>query len=250
MKMNNSVELIGFYGSDEAIACAAWTSTNRELTDEKRGRIGKLIKSLWQASHETPTERGIVHFLVNSEIASHIHILKHRIAGVNAESPRYKEVKEDKFYIPEDWEGIYCEKRFSDYLLECHGIRSVKWSEILEDYTMLGNELYHKCLEDLTPILGRQRAKESSRFFKTYNSQIQSDVIFNLRSFANFLKLRNSEHAQKEIREIAAEMERLVRAIPGDPFKNAMEIIVRKNKVMQKINDLPIEEVEKLLGIQ
>ena len=249
MRMNNSVELIGFYGSDEAIACAAWTSTNRELTDEKRGRIGKLIKSLWQASHETPTERGIVHFLVNSEIASHIHILKHRIAGVNAESPRYKEVKEDKFYIPADWSGIKCSSEifFNDVLL---ANEMTDWSTVLENYTKLGNELYHKCLEDLTPILGRQRAKESSRFFKTYNSQIQSDVIFNLRSFANFLKLRNSEHAQKEIREIAAEMERLVRAIPGDPFKNAMEIISRKNKVMQKINDLPIEEVEKLLGIQ
>jgi thymidylate synthase ThyX len=63
----------------------------------------------------------------------------------------------------------------------------------------------------LTPILGRKRAKESARYFKTYNSQIQSDVMFNMRSFANFLKLRKSEHAQKEINEIASNMLELVR---------------------------------------
>ena len=54
--MNNSVELIGYYGSDEMIACSAWTSTNRKLTDEKRKRIPKLINMLWSNGHETPFE--------------------------------------------------------------------------------------------------------------------------------------------------------------------------------------------------
>lgn len=243
MKMNNSVELIGFYGSDEAIACSAWTSTSRELTEDKKNRIGTLVKRLWKEGHESPYEKGVIHFLVNTEIASHIQICKHRISSLNSESARYKELKEDKFYIPDDWADI---KQSDDEYPELQK----PWAEILEQYTNYGNKLYHECLADLTPVLGRKRAKESARFFKTYNSQIQADLLFNMRSFANFLKLRNSEHAQKEIREIAAEMERLVRAIPGDPFKNAMEIIGRKNKVMQKINDLPIEEVEKLLGIQ
>ena len=30
--MKNTVELIGWYGGDEAIALSAWTSTSRELT--------------------------------------------------------------------------------------------------------------------------------------------------------------------------------------------------------------------------
>jgi thymidylate synthase ThyX len=58
---------------------------------------------------------------------------------------------------------------------------------------------------------GRKRAKESARYFKMYNSQIQSDLSFNMRSFANFLKLRMSDHAQVEINEIASEMLKLVR---------------------------------------
>ena len=34
--MKNTVELIGHYGSDEIIACSAWTSTSRNLTQEKK----------------------------------------------------------------------------------------------------------------------------------------------------------------------------------------------------------------------
>ena len=222
--MKNKVELLGYYGSDEVIACSAWTSTSRNLTDEKRGRIQRLNEMLWINRHETPFEKGTVHFLVDTDIASHIHLLKHRISSLNAESARYKELKEDKYYIPEDWKGI----TNSDYVgfgSETIGPNEITWLELLESYTKLGNKLYHQCVEDLTPALGRKRAKESARFFKTYNSQIQADIMFNIRSFANFINLRNSEHAQKEIREIAQQMWDLVATIEGEPFKFTLQAI-------------------------
>ena len=203
--MRNKIELLGYYGSDETIACSAWTSTSRNLTDEKRKRVGKLIDMLWSEGHETPFEKGVVHFLVDTDIASHIHLLKHRISSLNAESARYKELKEDKFYIPEDWPE--------------------HWQDMLEHHTSESDRLYHLCIEELTDRLGRKRAKESARFFKTYNSQIQADIMFNMRSFANFIKLRNSEHAQVEIREIAQEMWNLVESIEGEPFKHTLEAI-------------------------
>ena len=200
--MTNTVNLIGYYGSDEVIACSAWTSTSRELDENKRQRIPKLIDMLWSNGHETPFEKGSVHFLVDCDIASHIHLLKHRISSLNAESARYKELKENKMFIPEDWPAF--------------------WQKILEEYAEDGNRLYHKCIADLEPELGRKRAKESARFFKTYNSRIQADVQFNMRSFANFLKLRNSEHAQKEIREIAQKMLDLVENIEENPFQHTL----------------------------
>jgi len=227
--MKNKVELIGWYGGDTVNACSAWTSTSRELTEAKKNRIGKLLKDLASNGHETPFEKSTVHFLVDTDIASHIHLLKHRISSLNAESARYKELKEDKYYLPEDWSGLKSsaevdipssirdlyDKPFADINQE--------WSEILEEYTVLGNKLYHQCLKDLEPALGRKRAKESARYFKTYNSQIQADVMFNWRSFVNFQKLRNSKHAQKEIREIAQEMLNLVKNIPENPFKYTLE---------------------------
>lgn len=224
--MKNTVELLGYYGSDEVIACSAWTSTSRELTADKRERIPKLINMLWSEGHETPFEKGVVHFLVNCDIASHIHLLKHRISSLNAESARYKELKEDKLYLPKDWKNIKVSEKHHNQNYIASQVAAnwgdYNWYQALADYTILGNSLYHKCLEDLTPILGRKRAKESARFFKTYNSQIQADVMFNMRSFANFQKLRNSEHAQLEIREIAQQMLDLVENIEGNPFQHTV----------------------------
>lgn len=208
--MENTVELLGFYGSDEVIACSAWTSTSRELTEEKKQRIPALITHLWLNGHETPFEKATVHFLVNCDIASHIHLLKHRIASINAESARYKELKEDKFYIPEDWP-----EKAKNHLI---------------GFTQMSNQWYHQHIAELTPIIGRKRAKESARFFKTYNSQIQADVQFNMRSFANFLKLRNSDHAQVEIRDIARQMLDLVKSIEGNPFEQTIKLITKNGK--------------------
>jgi flavin-dependent thymidylate synthase len=203
--MNNTVELIGYYGSDEVIACSAWTSTSRNLTEEKRGRIEGLINMLWSNGHETPFEKGVVHFLVNTDIATHIHLLKHRISSINAESARYKELKEDKYYVPYDW--------------------PVEWIDKLENYTSEGLKLYHECVDSLTKNYGtdRKRAKESARFFRTYNTQIEADVMFNMRSFANFLKLRDSAHAQKEVQEVAQKMVHCVKSIENKPFKYTLK---------------------------
>jgi flavin-dependent thymidylate synthase len=224
--MKNKIELIGVYGDDETIACSAWTSTSRKLTEEKRNRIPQMLETLWTNGHETPFEKGIVHFLVDSEIASHIHMLKHRIASINGESARYKELKEDKFYLPEDWIGI--NPKEPNVL---HEYINGDWYNILKQYNELGNELYHQCLNDLTPVLGRKRAKESARFFKTYSSQIEVDIMFNMRSFANFMKLRDSEHAQKEIREIAQEMFKQLKELPN--FKYTLELL-EKYTIEQK----------------
>ena len=214
--MENKVELLGYYGSDETIACSAWTSTSRELTEDKIKRIPNLIDQLWSNGHETPFEKATVHFLVNCDIASHIHLLKHRISSINAESARYKELKEDKSYLPNDWEG-------ARVLALKGGDPNMTWKRLLEIYTDLGNTYYHACIKDLEPLLGRKRAKESARFFKTYNSQIQADVMFNMRSFHNFLTQRMDSHAQLEIREIARDMLTLVKQIEGDPFNYTLK---------------------------
>jgi flavin-dependent thymidylate synthase len=199
--MTNTVELIGYYGGDITHAQSAWTSTSRELTPEKEERIPDLLKMLAVNGHETPFEKSSLHFLCTVDQATHIHLLKHRIGvSVNAESARYKELKEDRDYLPIDWPDEWIEK------LILHNARS--------------NALYHEALTELTPILGRARAKESARYFKTMNSQITMDVMFNFRSFVHFQRLRNKPEAQREVRMLADEMLRLVKTIEGNPFEH------------------------------
>ena len=201
---DNKVELLGYYGSDLIHAQSAWTSTSRDLTEEKIGRVDKLLTMLASEGHHTPFEKSGLHFLVTVDQATHIHLLKHRIGvSINGESARYKELKEDKMYIPYDW--------------------SNRWVTKLRDYAEEGNKLYHECLEYFTPILGRKRAKESARFFKTFNSQITMDIMFNWRSFYHFQQLRNSEHAQKEVQKLAQEMLDQVKNIEGNPFEKTIK---------------------------
>jgi flavin-dependent thymidylate synthase len=202
--MKNKVELIGHYGSDVSHSQSAWTSTSRELNQDKIDRIPQLLSMLAENGHHTPFEKSSLHFLVTCDQASHIHLLKHRVGvSINGESARYKELTEDKIYIPPDW--------------------SEEWAEKLLSFSDRANSLYHIALDELTPIIGRKRAKESARFFKTMNSQITMDVMFNWRSFAHFLSLRDKPDAQKEIREIAQQMLHQVKGIEGNPFKHTIQ---------------------------
>lgn len=204
--MPNQVELLGYYGEDKVHACSAWTSTSRDLSEDKTNRIPKLLSMLANEGHHTPFEKSYLHFLVTTDIASHIHIIKHRIGvSINGESARYKEIKEDKYLIPEDWPLL--------------------WQEHLKSYTEQGLRLYHECMNSLTEDFGidRKRAKESARFFRPYNTQITADISFNWRSFYHFQSLRNKPNAQLEIREIAQKMLDLVKNIKDNPFRYTIE---------------------------
>jgi flavin-dependent thymidylate synthase len=184
----NKVELVGVYGSDETHALSAWTSTSRELTDDKRGRMDKLLTMLATNGHHTPFEKSTQHFLVTTDIATHIQIIKHRIGvSFNAESARYKALNDGKFYVPGDWPEE----------------EQIKLVEHFED----SFKKYHATLERLVASgVPRKRAKESARFYLPYANQLTADVMFNFRSFMHFMGLRFSEHAQKEIRDLAQEM--------------------------------------------
>ena len=203
--MQNKIELLGYYGSDDTHACSAWTSTSRELSAEKIERIPKLLKYLADHKHETPFEKSGLHFLVDCDIASHIHILKHRVGvSVNAETARYKELREDKILIPHDL--------------------PLEWQRELANFAKEGMSHYHACIKDLINKFNfsKERAKEVARYFRTYNTQITSDVMFNFRSFVHFLNLRNKPDAQKEIREIAQNMLDLVKKIDDNPFEHTI----------------------------
>lgn len=209
----NKVELIGYYGSDETHALSAWTSTSRDLTEDKKNRIPKLLKMLAENGHETPFEKSSIHFLVTTDIASHIHLVKHRIGvSINAESARYKELKEDKYYVPVDWD--------------------LEEQEVYVEHMEACLQRYHATLERLVQKgVSRKRAKESARLYLPYGNQITADVMFNFRSFVHFLRLRYSEHAQLEIRDIAKQMLDLIVSTEAFPATLDAFGLMKNNQV-------------------
>lgn len=193
MDHHNKVEMLGHYGGDESHAISAWTSTFRDLTEERKGRIDKLLKMLAKEGHHTPFEKSTLHFLVTCDTASHIHFLKHRIGvSLSGESARYKEHTEDKWLVPDDWPE--------------------EEAKLLAEFNQDAFDKYHQTLERLVEGgMDRKRAKESARFYLPYSSQLTLDISFNFRSFMHFIGLRMKPDAQKEIRELAEDMLQLVR---------------------------------------
>lgn len=196
---DNKVELVGFYGSDLTHALSAWTSTARDLTEDRRARVGKLLTMLATESHHTPFEKSTLHFLATTDIATHIQLLKHRIGvSINGESARYKELKDDKFYLPQDWDE------------EELGLYITHMEEALARY--------HACLARLVAKgMDRKRAKESARFYLPYGNQLTVDISFNFRSFAHFVGLRYTTHAQREICDLTGKMLQIVKDLGAFP---------------------------------
>lgn len=200
--MKNQVELIFIAGDDITPAEAAWYSTTKEVTEARLNRVPAMLQMLATERHTVPFEHTLISFRVTSEIASHIHILKHRIGvSVSSQSQRYMELRQDDYYVPDDWPAH---------------VVSAAYDHMKESFF-----LYHQIIKDLEDDgIDRKRAKESARFVLPYATQIRYRVTFNLLSFVHFQQLRNSEHAQVEIRGIAAEMLRLVKE--SGNFNNAL----------------------------
>ena len=202
----NKVEILEYAGSDISHARAAWASTNQEVTPDKIKRIPKLLKFLADNEHGTPFEHSMLSFHIQGDIASHIHCLKHRTGvSINTESARYKEMKDDLFYLPEEF--AY---QNNDYL-----------PNLIEDL----HTLYHQSLSFLVDNkkIDRSRAKEVARYILPYSHQLRWVMTFNFRSFMHFQKLRNSEHAQVEIKEIAENMLDLVRYQTDSKFTHSLQ---------------------------
>lgn len=146
------------------------------------------------SGNSVPFEHTLISFRITSEIATHIHVLKHRIGvSVSSQSQRWMELKEDVHYTPDDWP----ESLRQEYLDHMH--RSFA--------------LYHRAVRDYEASgANRKRAKEAARFVLPYATQIRYMLTFNLLSFVHFQHLRNSDHAQAEIHLIADEMLQQVKA--------------------------------------
>jgi len=125
----NSVELITYMGNDELHSLAAWASTFAEfdidIPDNIENRVDVIVKHILNNGKKKRTIQDLLAFLAENEhtspfrfssfvfaattdIATHIQKLKHRVIleAENGESARYKELQENKFYLPEDWKAI------------------------------------------------------------------------------------------------------------------------------------------------
>ena len=191
-------------GEDLGVGVAAWTSTTHHVGNVRVARLGPFLGDLLRQGHSTPFERMSLRWRLLVDDATHIHLIKHRIAfSVNGQSARYAELRDDNCYCPPDWPA---ETRAA-FLAEAEGVYA----------------RYHRLRLDLEAQgYSKARAKETARYILPKANQIYLDVQANFQSFLHMLTKRDSHHAQREVREVAQRMFDTVDA--SDVFPLAMEV--------------------------
>lgn len=193
-----SVELVSYCGDDLSVVNAARVSFSKH-SDAYTLDDAKLLRFLMRERHGTPFEHNYFKFHVQAPIVVFWEWVRHRIASYNVESGRYTEMK-PYFYIPKSariQKGKPGQYHFA-FLPE-----ETEWlQENLSHFSELGYYYYCEALD-------RGIAKEQARLFLPMNLYVQFFFSCNARSLMNFLSLRNSTTAMKEIRDYAEVIEDL-----------------------------------------
>jgi thymidylate synthase (FAD) len=211
MKGKILVELQEWMGSDASIANAAWTSTydksSREDKYDDPDKVASLVPRLIRDGHSVPIESVILRFWIRHPIFNDRQHMTHRIASHNGLSGRYRTLPEDWYSIPEDCVGILnrasvngnmgdlVKEEFDTLCARANYFYKSKL-EMLKNAEKVGNisnDEYKRCREILRGVL-------------PVAGMVERTSILNLRSFANYQRLRNSSHAQLEIRSVAQMM--------------------------------------------
>lgn len=218
MKANGQikVELQDQMGTDKSIAEAAWTSSLDYQKKQNRGPedVKRVVEMLATLKHSVPFESIIFRFWIKMPIQTDRQFMTHRIASHSGMSGRYRTMPSEYLFVPGDVseiiEKIEIGENFElDNGQVIYGLENMVLSYY--DVCDKANNMY----EDMI-LVGRQsekngyitnsefkRFREFMRGMLPQNNMTERVTVMNLRSFANFQKLRNSTHAQPEIRKVA-----------------------------------------------
>ena len=197
------VELQETMGSDAAIANAAWTSTyNKEKREDRYddpAKVADLVRRVVRDGHSVPLESVVFRFWVRHPVFSDRQHMTHRIASHNGLSGRYRTVPSDFYEVPTDVREVLYKAGRGDIIAEYdeNCLRAYDdykgWLEVLKVAEASGhitNPEYKRARELLRGVLGT-------------SFMVERTTIMNLLSFANYQRLRNSSHAQPEIKRVA-----------------------------------------------
>lgn len=225
---------------DSAIVQAARVSYGEGLKDFESDK--KLIRYLYKHKHTSPFEMVKFKFHVKSPIFIARQWFRHRMGNYNEISGRYSKLPND-FYIPNKLPSQSKEnKQLSNINIDLMNNKEIK--EIFEKYINNGNEqykLYNKLID-----LGVSR--EIARIGLPQNLYTEFYWSIDLHNLFNFIRLRDSNNAQYEIKEYASNIKNLIRnvcPISVDAFDEYKNMNLSKNQLKSLIfNDVNLTKKE------
>ncbi len=172
------------------------------LTDEE---VSKFLTGLINMGHESPIEHLSFTFAAEGVSRSLTHqLVRHRIASYSQQSQRY--VREDQF----------------EYIVPKE-IESIKEAKEIYIKTMEENQATYDELVKILMDQGRdeKQAIEDARYVLPNAAETKIVFTMNARTLLHFFRLRTCNRAQWEIRAMATEMLKQVKAVYPIVFKNA-----------------------------
>lgn len=182
--------------------------------------IEKFLNNLVNIGHLSPIEHISFTFAAEGVSRTLTHqLVRHRIASYSQQSQRYVKLDQFEYIIPPEIE--------SDEEIKKIFIKAME--EDQKYYDEISNKLFEKHFKEYSKKYTEKEAKskaekqaiEDARYI--FPNACETKIIFtmNARSLIHFFSLRTCNRAQWEIRELAIEMLREVKAIYPILFKKS-----------------------------
>ena len=211
---------------EKAVACAAklcYSAADIDtlyegLTEEK---VSSFLDHLSAIGHESPIEHASFTFGIEGVSRSPLaQITRHRLASFSVQSQRYVRENAFSFVLPPEIEAVpEAKEEFLKAMEEdqrhYESLTSILAAKHKRELLAQGEE------EKAAVRKAEKKAIEDARFVLPNACCTKMVCTMNARSLMNFFALRCCNRAQWEIRELATQMLREVKAVAPHLFQNA-----------------------------
>ena len=196
------VGLIDTLGTESTIVNAARVSFGKIKTDMDERDV-KLLHYLLDNRHSSPLEHIVFTFSVHCPLFVRGQWHRHRTWSYNEISRRYTEI-DIEFYTPKHLRMQSENNRQASY--DNPDFQDAELRAMIDKQNKDSLALYEKLLEGGV-------CREQARGVLPQNMMVTFWATVDLNNLLHFLSLRDSEHAQWEIREYAAGIKKLIKPI-------------------------------------
>ncbi len=196
------VGLIDHLGTESTIVNAARVSFGK-LKSEMDSKDVKLLQYLIANKHTSPLEHMVFTFSIHCPLFIRGQWHRHRTWSYNEISRRYTEIDMEFYTPPELRRQAESDRQASVNDPDFDGSAL---AEMISDHNKASMALYEK-------LLANGVCREQARGVLPQNMMVTFWGTVDLSNLLHFLELRDSEHAQWEIREYAIAIKKLIKPL-------------------------------------
>ena len=194
------IGLVDRLGTETSIVNAARVSFGKIRT-EMDDRAAALVRYLIKNHHTSPLEHVVFTFLVHCPLFIRSQWHRHRTWSYNEISRRYTDVDIEFYTPPELREQAESDRQASR---PAEHLDQAACKALIEEHHKRSLDLYHKLLEQGV-------CREQARGVLPQDMMTTFWATVDLNNLLKFLELRDSDHAQWEIREYAIAIKKLIK---------------------------------------